>query len=186
MSHPAKKIVTYEDLYTIPENMIGEIIDGEIIATPRPSRKHTDAVSSLGYKIGPPYRFGEGGPGGWIIYFEPEISLGENILVPDLAGWKRERFPIEEETSYITVPPNWVCEVLSPHTFRTDKVKKMPIYAKHGVDYIWLIDPMAMTLDAFRSESGQWLLLRSFAENDKVRIEPFPEIEIDLGDLWLK
>jgi Uma2 family endonuclease len=166
--------------------MTGEIINGELIATPRPSRKHTSAASRITMEIGPPYEYGRGGPGGWIIMVEPEIGLGPHILVPDLAGWKKERFPVEEETNYITVPPNWVCEVLSPQTFRTDKVKKMPLYAKHGVDYIWLIDPVAMTLDAFSLASGQWLLLSSFAENDQVRIEPFPEVEIYLGDLWLK
>ncbi len=93
MSEPAGKRATYEDLYLIPQNMTGEIINGELTVTPRPSRRHTSAVSSLGYKIGPSYQFGEGsGPGGWIIIIEPEIGLGEDILVPDLAGWKKERF----------------------------------------------------------------------------------------------
>jgi len=94
MSEIAKKKATYEDLYTIPDNMTGEIINGELIVTPRPSRRHVSAASSLGYKIGPSYQFGEGGgPGGWIILIEPEIGLGEQTVVPDLAGWKRERFP---------------------------------------------------------------------------------------------
>lgn len=143
-------------------------------------------TSVLGYKIGPPYDFGEGGgPGGWIIIDEPEIGLGEHIIVPDLAGWKREQFPIEENPNWISVAPDWVCEVLSPNTFRTAKVKKMPIYAHHGVGHIWLIDPVAMTMDVFRLEAGKWVLLGSFAENDKVRAEPFQEVEINLGDLWL-
>jgi hypothetical protein len=42
-----------------------------------------------------------------------------------------------------------------------------------------------MTMDAFRLESGRWSLLASFSENDNVRIEPFQEIEINLGDLWV-
>ncbi len=87
MSEPPKRKATYEDLSNIPENMTGEIINGELIVTPRPSRKHTYASSALDKKIGPPYQFGEGGgPGGWIIIVEPEIGLGEHILVPDLAG----------------------------------------------------------------------------------------------------
>ena len=134
----------------------------------------------------PPYYLGQGGgPGGWIIIVEPEIGLGEHTMVPDLAGWKRERFPIEEDHNWISAAPDWVCEILSPNTFRTDKIKKMPIYAHHGVGYIWLIDPVAMTMDAFRLESGRWSLLASFSENDKVRAEPFQEIEINLGDLWV-
>ena len=107
-------------------------------------------------------------------------------MVPDLVGWKRERFPIEENHNWISAAPDWVCEILSPNTLRTDKVKKMPIYAHHGVGHIWLIDPVAMTMDAFRLESGKWVLLGSFTENDKVRAEPFQEIEINLKDLWLE
>jgi len=186
MSELAKKKATYEDLYSIPENMTGEIINGELIVTPRPSRKHVRTAIVLGNKIGSPYDFGEGGgPGGWIFLIEPEIGLGEHTMVPDLAGWKRERFPIEEDHNWISAAPDWVCEILSPNTLRTDKVKKMPIYAHHGVGHIWLIDPVAMTMDAFRLESGRWSLLASFSENDKVRAEPFQEIEINLGDLWV-
>jgi Uma2 family endonuclease len=187
MSELAKKKATYEDLYSIPENMTGEIINGELIVTPRPSRKHVRTAIVLGNKIGSPYDFGEGGgPGGWIFLIEPEIGLGEHTMVPDLAGWKRERFPIEEDHNWISAAPDWVCEILSPNTLRTDKVKKMPIYAHHGVGHIWLIDPVAMTMDAFRLESGKWVLLGSFTENDKVRAEPFQEIEINLKDLWLE
>jgi Uma2 family endonuclease len=185
MSDPAKKIVTYEDLYSIPENTIGEIINGELLVTPRPSRRHTLAASCLGSELIPPYYFGRGGgPGGWIIIIEPEIRLGDDTLVPDLAGWKREKFPIEEDHNWISMTPDWVCEILSPNTFRTDKIKKMPLYAHHGVGHLWLIDPGAMTMDAFRLESGRWSLLGSFCENDQVRVEPFQEIEISLGDLW--
>lgn len=186
MSEFAKKKATYEDLYRIPDDMIGEIIDGELIVTPRPGPKHMRTASVLGGKIMPPYDFGEGGgPGGWLFLFETEILLGENTVVPDLAGWRKERFPTALEHNWISVAPDWVCEVLSPGTFRNDKVRKMPIYARHGVGYIWLIDPVAMTLDAFRLgvDSG-WFLLGSFAENDKVRAEPFHEIEINLEDLW--
>jgi Uma2 family endonuclease len=186
MAESAKKKATYEDLYGIPENMIGEIINGELIVHPRPSRKHARATYVLGHKIGAPYDFGEGGgSGGWIFLQEPEIQLDEDTMVPDLAGWKKERFPPEEDHNWISVAPDWVCEVLSPKTLRTDKIKKMPIYAQCGVGHIWLVDPIAMTLDAFRSESGRWFLSASFCENDKVRAEPFQEVEFDLGDLWL-
>ncbi len=186
MSNPAKKPATNDDLYNIPENMIGEIINGELIVTPRPSRRHTLAASRLGSELIPPYDFGRGGgPGGWIIIIEPEIRLGDDTMVPDLAGWKRERFPIEEDHNWISVAPDWVCEILSPNTLRTDKIIKMPIYAHHGVGHIWLIDPVATTMDAFRLESDRWSLLASFSENDKVRVEPFQEIEINLGDMWV-
>jgi Uma2 family endonuclease len=141
MPELAIKRATYDDLYKIPEHMIGEILDGELLVTPRPSPRHTSAASYLGYKIGPAYQYGEGGgPGGWIIIIEPEIGLGENILVPDLAGWRKERFPEPEEHNWISVAPDWVCEILSPDSVRTDRIKKMRIYAQHGIKHTWLID----------------------------------------------
>ncbi|MDR3569792.1 MAG: Uma2 family endonuclease [Syntrophobacteraceae bacterium] len=182
---PAKELATYKDLYSIPEDTIGEIIGGELIATPRPAPRHSHVVTILSEELGPPYRRGRSGPGGWIFLYETEIRLGEDTVVPDLAGWRKERFPPQFEHNWIPVSPDWLCEVLSPGSFRSDKVKKMPLYARHGVGYIWLIDPVAMAMDAFRLESGRWSLLGSFTENDKVRVEPFQEIEIDLGDFWV-
>ena len=149
MSQPAAKRAVYEDLYKIPEDSIGEIIDGELIVTPRPSRRHVIAASYLGSEVIPPYCRGRGGgPGGWIILIEPEIGLGESILVPDLAGWKRERFPDAEVTNWISAVPDWVCEVLSPDTARNDKIKKMRVYAGHEVPYAWLLDPFLLTLES--------------------------------------
>jgi Uma2 family endonuclease len=187
MAEAAKKKAIYEDLYTIPENMVGEILNGELFVTPRPSRAHVYTASALGLGVGPAYQFGQGGgPGGWIILYEPEIALGEDILVPDLAGWRRERFPVEEDRNSISAAPDWACEVLSPSTLRKDKIRKMPIYGQHGVPYFWLIDPIAKTLDVFRLESGNWVVAGVYADDDKVRAEPFQKVEIDLSNLWLK
>jgi Uma2 family endonuclease len=186
MSEPANKRAVYEDLFDIPENMTGEIIDGELIVTPRPSRKHINAASMLTAEIIPPYRSGRGGPGGWIILDDPEISFGENILVPALAGWKKERFPIEEPHNWISVAPDWVCEIISPSTAQTDRTEKMPIYSRHHVSYAWLIDPTLKTLEVYRFEPGVWIGIGAYAKSAKVRAEPFPELELDLSLLWLE
>jgi Uma2 family endonuclease len=186
MAEPVQKQATYDDLFNLPENTTGEIIAGKLIVTPRPARKHVYASSALGGRLLPPYHFGEGdGPGGWIILIEPEIGFEEDILVPDLAGWKSERFPESEDYNWISVAPDWVCEILSPTTARNDRIKKMRVFARHQVRHAWLIDPGLMTLEVFRLESGRWSLLDAFSEADKVRAEPFQEIELDLNDLWL-
>lgn len=187
MSDPARSEATYEDLHDIPENMTGEIVGGELIVTPRPSRKHGFTATVLGSRLTPPYYFGEGGgPGGWILIIEPEIGLEKDVLVPDLAGWKEERFPYTEDHNWISVAPDWVCEVLSPDTARNDRIKKMRAFARHEVRYTWLIDPALMTLEVFRLESGRWSLLGAYSESDKVRAEPFQELELDLLQLWLE
>ncbi len=116
-----------------------------------------------------------------MILVEPEIGFGEDILVPDLAGWKAERFPRSEDHNWISVAPDWACEVLSPNTARYDRVERMPIYAMHEVRHVWLIDPILTTLEVFRLESGRWVLPDAFAGRKSVRVEPFSEIEISLA-----
>ncbi len=188
MSEPAGKIATYDDLYSIPENMTGEIIDGELIVTPRPSRRHVHATAGLGYDLGPPYQYGRGGgPGGWVIYDEPEIHFDErNIIVPDLAGWRKERLTTLPEDHRFVVTPDWVCEVLSPSTARRDRISKMRIFVQYKVPYVWLIDPILMTMEIYKIESDGRMALDAFEGSQKVRAEPFQEIEIDLSDLWLE
>ena len=185
MGKPERKGATYEDLYGIPENMVGEIIDGEVVVTPRPSGIHSNAAFALSAEIGPPYRLGRGGPGGWIILYEPEIKFsGGDLLVPDFAGWRKERFPGWPSENWFSRAPDWVCEIISQSTASKDRVEKMRIYARDEVRYLWLIDPRYKTLEASRLESGKWLLLDAFTGNDRVRAEPFQEAEFDLGNLW--
>lgn len=187
MTESAKKRAVYEDLFSIPENTTGEIINGQLIVTPRPSRKHAVVTSRLGGELIPPYDFGRGGgPGGWVILVEPEISFGEDLLVPDMAGWKKERFPTDEPHNWISAAPDWVCEILSPGTARLDRVEKMPLYARHGVSHAWLIDPLLKTLEVFRFEAEKWMVPGVHGGTAKVCAEPFSEIEIDLGLLWLE
>lgn len=187
MSEPAEKRSLYEDLCDLPENVIGEIIDGDLVTAPRPSRKHAVAASRMGGEIVPPFDFGRGGgPGGWVIIREPEIAFGENLLVPDLAGWKKERFPVQEPHNWISVIPEWVCEVVSPATARRDRAEKMPLYGRYGVKHLWLLDPDLQTLEVFVLEEGRWVLAGVYAGSAKVRAEPFETLELDLGLLWLE
>lgn len=183
---PARIRATYDDLHRVPENMTGQIIDGELIVTPRPSRKHAFAATMLAAEVVPPYcKGGRGGPGGWVILMEPEIKLREDIIVPDLAGWKEERFSWSEATNWISASPDWVCEILSSGTVQVDRIKKMTIYAQEGVPHYWLIDPRDRTLEVLKlAESSRWVVVGVYAADDKVRAEPFEEVEIDLGRLW--
>jgi len=182
----AKRLARYEDLLDLPDNVVGEIIAGRLLTSPRPALKHARASSVLGIRIGNPFDLGGGGgPGGWWILDEPELHLGTDILVPDLAGWRRERLPSLPQTAWFAQAPDWVCEVLSPATASTDRVLKLPRYAAAGVGHCWLIDPDARTLEAYANQDGRWLLLGTWADQDVVAIEPFAAIELDLSHLWV-
>ncbi len=161
------------------------IISNKLFTLPRPSLHHCVTLSGLGGEIVFHYQFGRnGGPGGWRILDEPEIRLGDHTLVPDIAGWKKERLPKPPKENWISVPPDWICEILSPGTERIDRKKKMPIYAEFGIPHLWLINPAEKTFESYRLESGKWLLLAVYCDDDKVRAEPFDAIEIDLSNLW--
>src|SRR5260221_7085321 len=175
---------TYDDIVRLPENMVGELIDGDLYAWPRPAGPHGRFASALGMDIGSPYDRGRGGPGGWWIYDEPELDLDRDVLVPDLAGWRRERMPEIPRSHIFEIAPDWVCEVLSPSTARVDRSKKMRIYAERGVSYAWLIDPLQKTLETYQLLESRWVVLQNYVGNDVVRAEPFPDAEVDLKSIW--
>jgi Uma2 family endonuclease len=184
MASPARKPATYEDLLKVPEDKIGEIVDGELYASPRPAVPHVVAHSALNSELGAPFQFGRGGPGGSWILVEPELHLGDDTLVPDLAGWRRERLPRMPDAPAVTLAPDWVCEVLSPSTERLDRARKLPAYARHRVGHAWLINTSTRTLEVYRREGTSWVLVGTHADDAIVRAEPFDAIEIDLLRLW--
>ncbi|MCY4591121.1 MAG: Uma2 family endonuclease [Alphaproteobacteria bacterium] len=175
---------TYRDVLDAPAHQVAEIINGTLHTHPRPAPTHGEASSNLGFELGPPFGRGRGGPGGWRIHFEPELHLGDEILVPDLAGWRRERMPELPDTAYFTLAPDWACEVLSASTRRVDLQEKRPVYAREGVAYLWLVDPTDRTLEAFELREGEWVLIACAKDDDPVSVRPFDAITFSLGDLW--
>jgi Uma2 family endonuclease len=175
---------TYDDLLKVPDHLVAEIIAGDLFATPRPAPRHARASSGLGGILNGPFDHGRGGPGGWQILDEPEIHLGHDIVVPDLAGWRRERLPSLPDEAYFTVAPDWICEVVSPSTVALDRVKKLAIYAREQVGHAWIVDPLAQTLELLRLESARWTIVCTWAAEATVRAEPFEALEWDLNLLW--
>ena len=164
--------------------MVGEILNGELHSHPRPAPKHARAYSALTGSLWSPFDHGTGGPGGWWIIDEPESHLGADVIVPDLAGWRREDMPVLPETAWFELAPNWVCEILSLSTARVDRIVKMPIYAREGVEYFWLVDPDLKTLEIYSLIAEHWTLLAVLKDDDKVSQPPFDAIEFSLEVLW--
>ncbi len=186
-SMPAKKRSTpYEELLAAPRHVVAEIIDGLLRTHPRPATPHARASTRLGVKLGGPFDLGEGGPGGWIVLDEPEVHLLGNVLVPDLAAWRRERMPELPAVPFIEVAPDWICEVLSASTEAEDRADKMPIYARAEVRHAWLVDPLARTLEAFALEAGAWRVLGTWRGDARVRVAPFDAMELELSALWAR
>ncbi len=183
-SRAEKRRATYEDLLSVPDTLVAEILAGELYTSPRPAPRHARVSSALGGELWGPFDRGRGGPGGWWILDEPEIHLGEDVVVPDLAGWKRERLPSIPETAAISLAPDWVCEVVSPSTERLDRARKLPAYSREGVGHVWVVNPEARTLEVYRRSAETWLLVATYASEDLVRAEPFEAIELDLLALW--
>lgn len=183
---PIQRFTPYEQLLVLPDNLVGEIINSQVYTQPRPSGPHANVSSALGGELWRPYQKGRGGPGGWWLLDEPEIHFIRDleVLVPDLAGWRRETMPNLPKDQRFEVVPDWICEVLSPSTESKDRKLKMPLYAKYGVHYAWLVDPLEKTFEVFELVDKQWSTLDIYRGEEKVSAPPFKEVTIRLTDLW--
>ena len=182
-----KRRATYDDLREVPEHLVAEIIDGELLTSPRPASPHALAASAIVSVVfdrfnGPPG--GAGAPGGWWILVEPELHFGDDVLVPDLAGWRRDRMPAFPDVAGFRLAPDWACEVVSPSTARIDRGRKLRVYARERVGHLWLVDPLARTLEVFRLEDERWVVAATREGSAAVRVEPFDAVEIDMARWW--
>ena len=177
---------TYADLEALPSNVVGEILAGVLYSSPRPASPHAAAASAIGEELGPPFKRGRGGPGGWVILDEPELHLGEDVLAPDVAGWRRARMPEMPHVAAFELAPDWACEVLSMSTAAVDRGVKLPIYARERVAHVWLVDPIVKTLEVLRLDGASYRLIATYHDGVAVRAEPFDAIELDLSVLWAR
>lgn len=191
MNHPARKRVSsvYADFRAVPDTKVAEVINGTLHVMPRPAIPHAWVASQMNVDLGG--RFRNGGPiGGWHILVEPEVHLGpeghEDILVPDLAGWRVARMPKLPKTAFISLAPDWVCEVLSPRTAATDRAEKLPIYARERVSHVWFVHPTDRVVEIFElGPTGRWIVDAIHRGKERIRAKPFDETELDLSVLWI-
>lgn len=170
----------------MPDHLVGEILDGEVLTSPRSSLRHAAVRTRLGTDVDSAFGRSGGGPGGWVILDEPELHVVGQVIVPDIAGWRRERMPEIPDVAFVELPPDWACEVISPSTAAVDRTRKMHHYARAQVRHVWLLDPAPETLEVFRLDGDGWRLVLSVAGAVRVRAEPFELVELDLGHLWAR
>ncbi len=175
---------TYQDVLDAPPHMVAEVLSGTLHIQPRPATRHAFARSNLIGELVALFGRGRGGPGGWWIVGEPELHLGDDIVVPDLVGWRRETMPDYPDAAYCSIAPDWVCEVLSPSTRRIDQNEKRTIYAREGVSPLWFVDPASKMLEAFELRDCHWVLPATLADDAPVSLPPFEAISFPLDALW--
>lgn len=181
----APKLATYDDLLALPEDMNAEVLAGELVAQASPLFEHSYAQAALLEVLRGPFERQRGGPGGWWIVTDIDVRFTDHdVARPDVVGWRRERLPSPWGKRPIEVVPDWICEVLSPHGIRRDRVFKMQLYARHGVSHYWLVDPSECTLEALVLERGRWMVAGTYDRTAVVRIPPFEAIEFVVGDLF--
>lgn len=185
-AQPDPRQALYDAYCAVPDHQRAEIVDGTLYVSPRPAPRHANAVSVLGGELNGAFQRGRGGPGGWWILHEPELVLVPlEPIAPDLAGWRVERMPALPETAHFELPPDWICEVLSKSTETLDRTKKLPLFAAAGVKHVWLVDPIARSLEVHTlGDNGRWRDVRIYEGHARVRAEPFTAIELDLAGLW--
>ncbi len=184
---PARKPVTYDDLRRVPEHLVAEIVDGELFTSPRPATPHAYAATQLGAVLINGFDGAdEDGDARWWFLIEPELHFGADVVVPDIAGWRRTTLPRIPNVAAITVPPDWLCEVLSPSTARLDRSRKMNVYARAGVGHMWLLDPIARTLETYRLDEGRWVVIATHEGDEAVRAEPFDALPLTMRRWWLE
>lgn len=144
---------------------------------------HAFTVSRLIVLLGATSHYGFTGPGGWVILTRPPVRCGHGLVVPDLAGWRADRFQFPRGDAFMPIP-DWVCEVLSPLTALADRGEKARAYIANHVRYAWLVDPADRTLEAFRLENDRWVVSGVFEGDAHVRVEPFDTLELDLSLIW--
>jgi Uma2 family endonuclease len=185
----ARPRATYADVLNAPENMRAEVLDGQLYLQPRP--RHVRVASSLGAALHGAFDTSTSGPGGWVTLNAPELHLGPDpdILVPDLAGWHEESYPGDQEGAepFYTVAPQWACEVLSPGTARTDRMKKIPIYAREGISHVWLVDPAEQSVEVLRLARTTYELVGTWGgEDEPFAVPPFEAVSFPPAAFWGK
>jgi len=187
MAHPAALFPTFEDLYeqirALPEHVTGEILEPGVLRTmSRPARPHRRTHTSILRGLdGFDANFGGKG---WWIEIEVEIRFpGGRLAVPDLSGFRVERVPELPDENPLHILPDWCCEILSPTTERVDRMVKLPLYARSGVPWIWLVDPNLHTIEVFETIDGRPALTAVGGDLDNAHLPPFGDL--DISTWWL-
>jgi Uma2 family endonuclease len=187
MAAPASRRATFDELYraiaALPEGKTGLILEpGELTVMSRPHPRHQRASNGLLRALSS--RDVDAGGRGWWILNEVEVRFPDDrLLVPDLLGYRVERVAELPDENPLTLIPDWACEILSPGTARDDRLKKLRIYAMHGVPWTWIVDPDARSIECFEAADGLPRQAQVAGEGETVELLPFG-LPLEIAALW--
>ena len=179
---------TFDDLLALPEHERNELIDGVIVCQASPRLPHQAGQGALYKRLCRSFHEGDGGPedpGGWVFLLQPELHLGRNAFIPDIAAWRLPRNPQPSPTYYTELTPDWVCELLSPSTERMDRLRKFDLYAQAGVAHYWIVNPDLQTLEVYALDGACYKRVASTEGSELGCFQPFDAVALDLARCWL-
>jgi Uma2 family endonuclease len=185
---PARRPAHYDLILDVADTKVAEIIDGELIVSPRPASPHAYAGLGIVRDLGGAFHRPPGdsrGPGGWWLLFEPELHFGDDVIVPDQAGWRQARMSKVPRVAAFTLAPDWICEIVSPTTGHIDRGRKMRIYGREGVPWLWFVDPLLRTIEIYALRDGEWVVKTVYSGNAPARLAPFEAVELEIARWWI-
>ena len=178
-----RKVMSVEEFLAQDERV--ELIRGSVVEKTAPSGEHSRAQGSIDRRVGNKFDRKPGGrwPGGWWFCIEIDILFGNEILRPDICGFRRDRMKEPPAGRAVATRPDWVCEILSPSNAKTDRVDKLQTYFAAGVPHYWLVDPLEGTLEIYRRTDLAYALVQSGYRGQRLKPEPFEAVEFSVDEL---
>lgn len=180
---PSREWDPYEDVINAPPGLVAEYVAESLRVTPRPPPSHGTVCFNLAMRIAAPYESGKE-IGGWKFHPEPKLKLSQDVVIPDIAGWHLPWDFDDWSVRFVTQVPKWVCEIHSPITRQFDLDEKREIYADHGVEFIWFVDPSVKSVEAFTLMNGDWQAAGSASGENELSLPPFSLVSFPLNELW--
>ena len=168
--------LTVQDYRLLPEaGPRYQLIEGDLLMAPAPSRFHQDVSANLQFVI---QSYLEKHPTGKLYNAPFDVYFDSfNVHQPDLVFIAKNNYGILTEAG-AEGAPDLIIEILSPTTSFLDKKTKRQVYARSGVEELWLVDPDLKLVHVYHLQQNAELPLVTYGEKDTFTSPHFPSLKI--------